>query len=256
MRLSEIYLGYAEACAATGDNANARTYLDKIRNRAFPSGKANTDAFITSCGSLLKAVVTERGFEFAGEGDRRFTLVRTGLLPEAIKNIKEMTKAMIEGIKANGYYTFANGNTIPAYIYTKVVDAKTTYGYRLTTQCPSGKEDDPVLYPGWRGQNDDWATVAANNAISSKFTEVAKTNLAIKGLFNYIAPNSAEAKALIADGYKKVNWGQDLVDNFDEYYTYLFYDYDYDKAPIYLWPYTPNIITTGGFTNGYGFKNE
>ena len=39
-------------------------------------------------------------------------------------------------------------------------------------------------------------------------------------------------------------------------YKYLFYDYDYVKAPIYLWPFTPNMISTGGFLNGYGFKNE
>ena len=49
MRLSEMYLGYAEACAALGDNGEARTYLDLIRNRAFGDAiKAKTDAFIAS----------------------------------------------------------------------------------------------------------------------------------------------------------------------------------------------------------------
>ena len=33
-------------------------------------------------------------------------------------------------------------------------------------------------------------------------------------------------------------------------------DYDYVSAPIYFWPFTPNILATGGFTNGYGFSNE
>lgn len=249
MRMSEIYLGYAEACAATGDNTNAKTYLEKIRNRAFRSGKANTDAFIAEEGSLLTAIIDERGFEFAGEGDRRWTLIRTGLLPEKIKAVKDLTRKMIDGLKNNGYYTFENGNTISNYVWTKLVDAKAIYGYRLTGITPEGQEDDPVLYPGWRGQNDDWESYGLTYSNTN-------TNLAIKGLFAYIAPGSDEATALEADGYSKQNWGIDIVNNDDEYYKYLFYDYDYTKAPIYLWPFTPNVMATGGFTNGYGFSNE
>lgn len=258
MRLSEMYLGYAEACAATGENAEAKTYLAKVRNRAFRTAdEANVEGFISKEGSLLKAIIDERGFEFAGEGDRRFTLIRTGLLPEKIKEIKDLTRKMLDGLKTNGSYTFENGNTISAYIYTKSVDAagmkdangNTMYGYRLTTQCPEGKENDPVLYPSWRGQKDNWDELGLDYG-----TKTPKTNLAIKGLF---APVSAEeAEELTKDGYKKVNWGKTLVDNDDEYYKYLFYDYDYVSAPIYLWPFTPNIIATGGFVNGYGFSNK
>ena len=85
-------------------------------------------------------------------------------------------------------------------------------------------------------------------------TATPATNLAIKGLFTRISDE--EAAALEADGYKKEAWGIDLVSNDDEYYKYLFLDYDYVSAPIYLWPFTPNILATGGFTNGYGFSNE
>ncbi len=249
MRLSEIYLGYAEACAATGDNTNARAYLDKIRNRAFPNGGANTDAFIAKSGSLYNAIIDERGFEFAGEGDRRFTLIRTGLIGDKIKAVKELTRKMIDGLKANGYYEFENGNVISDYVWTKLVDAKSIYGYRLTGVTPAGKEDDPVLYPGWRGQNDDWEAYGLSYGSSTP-----ATNLAIKGLFSRIS--AEEAAALEADGYKKENWGVDLVSNDDEYYKYLFLDYDYVSAPIYFWPFTPNVMVTGGFTNGYGFSQE
>ena len=258
MRLSEMYLGYAEACAATGDNAEAKTYLTKVRNRAFrTTDEANVEGFINKEGSLLKAIIDERGFEFAGEGDRRFTLIRTGLLPEKIKEIKDLTRKMIDGLKTNGSYTFENGNTISAYIYTKSVDAagmkdangNTMYGYRLTTQCPEGKENDPILYPSWRGQKDNWDELGLDYG-----TKTPKTNLAIKGLFAPVSDE--EAEELTKDGYKKVNWGKTLVDNDDEYYKYLFYDYDYVSAPIYLWPFTPNIIATGGFVNGYGFSNK
>ena len=249
MRIAEIYLGYAEACAATGEDGPARQYLTLIRERSFPSGKANTTQFIASKSSILEAVIDERGFEFAGEGDRRWTLIRTGFLPEKIKAIKELTTAMMNGLKNQGYYEFSNGNVISSEIYTKLVDAKTQYKFRLTAQCPEGMEDDPVLYPGWRGTNDNWSSYGLNYG-----TEAPKTNLAIKGLFKRVS--EAEATALVADGYEASAWGSDLVKYEDEYLKYFFYDYDYTKAPIYLWPFTPNVVSTGGFKNGYGFKNE
>lgn len=75
-----------------------------------------------------------------------------------------------------------------------------------------------------------------------------------KGLFEIVSEE--EAASLESQGYTKVNWGIDLVDNRDEYDKYLFWDYDYVSAPIYLWPFTPNVMAAGGFTNGYGFKQE
>ena len=240
MRLAEVYLGLAEAAAALGDEVTAKQNLKVIRDRAF-GGNGNVDAFIASEGSVLKAVIDERGFEFAGEGDRRWTLIRTGLLQDKIKEIKDLTKAMLDGLKANGYYTFANGNTISANIYTKMVDGKALYGKRLTEATPAGQEDDPVLAPGWRGVNNDWS------AYGLDYKGNTNTNLAIKGLFK--AVTAEEAAALEADGYSKVAWGSVLVDNYDEYYTYLFYQFDYNKAPIYLFPFTPNTMATGGFTN-------
>ncbi len=252
MRLSEIYLGYAEACAALNeDTGEAESYLRLVRERAFPSGQDNTDQFISECGGLLNAIIQERGFEYAGEGDRRWTLIRTGMLPDAIRNIKEMTREMLDDLASKGYHEFENGNVISNYVWTKLVDARTEYGYRLTTQCPEDMKDDPVLYPGWRGQNDAWENYGCNYG-----TDTPATNLAIKGLFEYIDPNSAEAAALEADGYERQDWGISLVENDNEYYRYLFYDYDYVSAPIYLWPFTPNVLSTGGFTNGYGFSQS
>ena len=248
MRLSEIYLGYAEACAMTGDEAAAKQYLSIIRTRAFPAGKANVDGFIASEGSLLEAIIDERGFEFAGEGDRREVLIRTGLIGKKIKAIKELTHQMMDGLAANGYYQFANGNVISSVVYTKSVDAKATLKHRLTAQCPAGKENDPLLFPGWRGVNDDWASYGLKTDASYA------PNLAIKGLFTPVSDE--EKAALEADGYKAQDWGKALLANRDEYELYLFYEYDYETAPIHYWPFTPNVLSNGGFTNGYGFKNE
>lgn len=259
IRMSEVYLGYAEACAKLGNDGEAKAYLTKIRERAFPDGQANTDAFIASCGSLFEAVIAERGFEFSNEGDRRWTLIRTGLLAKNVKKVKELQKAMIDGINANGVYKFENGNEFPAYVWTKTVDAKKEYGYRLTTQCPD--ENDPVLFPGWRGQNDDWAAAGAlagldDKTISGALKAGDMTNLAIKGLFKNIVPDSAEAKALEADGYKKVEYGIELAKNEKEYVDNFFKDYDYESAPIYLLPFSNNNLKTiNGLTNGYGFTN-
>ncbi len=247
MRMSEMYLGLAEAAAALGDDATAKANLKIIRDRAF-GGDGNVDAFIASEASLLKAVIDERGFEFAGEGDRRFTLIRTGLLPEKIREIKELTKKMIDGLKANGYYTFENGNTISNKVYIKMVDAKATYGHRLTAQCPAGSESDPVLYPSWRGQNDNWESYGANYGGNTA------TNVAIKGLFT--AYTATDVAAWEADGYTAQAWGSSIVSLSAEYYDNVFKGYDYVKAPIYLFPFTPNTMATGGFTNGYGFKQE
>ncbi|MBP3668252.1 MAG: RagB/SusD family nutrient uptake outer membrane protein [Bacteroides sp.] len=251
MRMAEIYLGYAEVCAALGDQSTAKQYLKTVRERSFPAGMAKTDEFIAACGNdLVKAVVEERGFEFAGEGDRRWTLIRSGYLPEALRRIKTLTADMMDGLAANGYYEFENGNVISSYVWTKLVDAKTSHGHRLTAQCPVGKEDDPVLYPGWRGQNDSWESYKSDLYSSS----TPATNLAIKGLFKPVT--AEEAAALEADGYAKEDWGVDLLAARDEYDKYLFWDYDYVSAPIYLWPFTPNVMAAGGFTNGYGFKQQ
>lgn len=249
MRMAEVYLGYAEVCATLGDDVTAKQYLKTVRERSFPEGKANTDAFITKCGSMLDAVIEERGFEYAGEGDRRFTLIRTGKLADRIQKIKELTADMMDGLEANGYYEFENGNVISSYIWTKSVDAKSIYGYRLTTQCPEDKKDDPVLFPGWRGQNDAWESYGLDYK-----TDKPLTNLAIKGVFTPVS--AEEATALEADGYSKVDWGKTLLKNRTEYDDNLFKGFgpgNYDKAPIYFVALPPNTIGAG-YTNGYGFE--
>ena len=248
MRMAEIYLGYAEACAVTGDEAEAKNALKTIRERSFPAGKANTDAFIASCENLLDAVVEERGFEFAGEGDRRWTLIRTGLIGPKIKRIKDLTADMMAGLAANHSYTFKNGNVISDYVYVKPVNTKADpkYGFCLTAECQD--KTDPVLYPGWRGQHDDWVAVGAAGGFNVTFTTM---NLAIKGLFEPV-----DGTALEADGYERKEWGKAFVEYKTEYLDNLFKDYDYTSAPVYLWPFTINTLLTGGFTNGYGFAQE
>lgn len=256
MRISDIYLMLAEVYAALGDEASALKYLKIIHNRAFPNNNdPRFENFVADCGSVYNAVIKERALEFSGEGVRRFDIIRTGILPEvAVKN-RQIMKAIIDGIRNKGYYEFDNGNQIPAYIWTKMVDAKAEYGYRLTTQTPKGKENDPVLFPGWRGQYDDWGSLVPNVASQNM------TNVAIKGLFKYIAPGSEEARMLEADGYQQTNWAIDMVKYESDYATNLFAGYtDADYAaknpPIHLIPNTYQVLLNSGITNGYGFRQQ
>ena len=275
MRQADIILMLAEAYAQTGDESNARIQLKKIHDRAFADDiqDAKFNELLANAGSVYEAIIKERQLEFQGENLRRWDLVRTGKLPEIAYSFrKKMVDHMAE-LKANGYATFDNGNELPAYVWTKLVDARKEYGYRLTMQTPAGKQDDPVLYPGWRGQHDDWQK-AKDYQISSRGNAVKVvpvedfTNLAIKGLFKHIEPGSAEAKALEADGYKQTDWaigmytkgGKEDADREAEWSTkflggYTDADYAAKKAPIYLIPMETNVLATTGLKNGYGFKN-
>lgn len=256
LRMSDVYLMLAEIYAALGQDGKAKPYLATVHNRAFPGGTdPNFDKYITGCGSVYDAVLKERALEFSGEGVRRFDIIRTGILPKVAVETRRTMSTIIDGVVANGYYTFENGNQIPAYIWTKMVDAKKEYGYRLTTQTPADKKEDPILFPGWRGQHNDWGSVIP--AYASQNT----TNVAIKGLFKYITPESDEARALEAEGYVKTNWAIDMATYRDSYATKLFAGYtDEDYAaknpPIHLLPNTYQVLLNTGITNGYGFKQQ
>lgn len=83
IRVSEMYLNRAEASARAGNEVQARTDLNLIRNRA---GLAS----ITPTGTaLIDAILKERRLELAFEGHRFFDLTRLG------KNIPKETIAEI-----------------------------------------------------------------------------------------------------------------------------------------------------------------
>ncbi len=269
MRMSDVYLMLAEVYAALGQDGQAKTYLSQVHNRNFPNGlDQNFENWIANCGSeysstpwssMYKAIIKERALEFVGEGVRRFDLIRTGMLPEAaVNNRREMGK-IISDIETQGYSVCANGNVFPAYVWTKMVDAKTMNGYRLTASTPAGKEDDPVLYPAWRGVHDDWDGVLGSYGFN-QFGHT-ETNVAIKGLFEYIEPGSAEAQALEADGYVQTPWGIELTLDRDSHADKVLggcsdADFLARKSPVTLRPFRYQDLLNSGLTNGYGFRQE
>jgi hypothetical protein len=200
--------------------------------------------------------------EFAGEGLRRYDLIRTGKMPAKVKELRDLQKAMIAGLKANGYYTFANGNQISRFIYVKAVNVS-DFGLTkmLTTQCTVTEADanHPVLFPGWRGNCDLWT---ANGFLPTAGTR----NLAIKGLFRYIDPAGTEAATLVSQGYVKTKWADNIVSSQafeDQYSTNVFKGYTDAYAasgvpPRYLLPLSSETISksNGLISNGYGFAQQ
>ena len=279
MRQADIILMLAEAYAVTGDSGRATTELRKIHDRAFPAAvrDAKFNELLASVGGdLFEAVIEERKLEFVGETIRRFDLIRTGKLPVVAYEFRKQLKDQMAELRANGYVQFANGNQFPAWIWTKTVNAKQVLGYRLTMQTPAGLVDDGsdkygLLVPGWRGQHDDWVSVAVEDGKAASTIVQDNTNLAIQGLFRYIDPDSAEAKALEANGYKKTPWGACTYTKGSagvEYDSaveaqwssefmcgYTDADYTAKKAPIYLMPMNETTCLTTGLSNGYGFKS-
>jgi len=246
MRISEVFLGLAEAALmkTNPDQSTAVKYYNMTHERAgLPAAN----------GVTLEQIIDERGFEYAGEGDRRWTLIRTGFIGSKVKAVKELTKKMIDGLKTNGYYTFDNGNTISNYIYYKGVNPIAMgLGSRMTGVTPeamrvAGYEPqtdfEAVQFPGWRGQH-DWAEYT-----EYKDGKWPNSNIAIKGLFTNITETP--------EGYYKKAWGKMLVDQEEVngfWYEDLFKGWDFKTAPIYLVPLSENALI-GGFKNGYGFTS-
>jgi len=263
MRMADVILLLAETYAELGLEAEARAELTKVRSRAFATADQTdkvTNYISGLTGDALKeAIAQERKLELAGEGFRRWDLIRTGKLPEKIIQLRTEMTAMVNGLKTNGYYTFTNGNTISSFIYVKKVNvADLGMSKMLTTQCTVAEADAtwPVKFPSWRGNCDLWTSQGYTAA-------TGRRNLAIQGLFRYIDPAGVEAAALVTAGYAKTAWGSVIITNEGQYTTSIFKGYTdayYAQGvpPRYLMPLSSETISksNGLITNGYGFAQE
>ncbi len=265
MRMADVILMLAEVYAELGDETAAKAQLTKVRSRAFlPEDQAEkVSGYISglSGDDLKEAIQQERKLEFAGEGLRRYDLIRTGKMPEKIKQLRDQQIAMVEGLKTNGYYTFSNGNTISNYIYVKAVNvAELGMNRMLTTQFDYNLDENdptfPVKFPGWRGNCDLWTAMGYT-------PNEGQRSLAILGLFRHIDPAGAEAAALEAEGYVKTPWGAKIVEFEDQYTSDIFRGYtdEYYAAgvpPRYFFPLSSETIaqSNGLINNGYGFAQQ
>lgn len=245
--LADVMLLLAEAKAELGtDNQGALNLVNQLRERAFGNASHNLSGL--SGETLKDAIWMERKRELLGEGDIRWDMIRSGKFTERTLAVRAEMKAMIMGLEANGYYEFPNGRVISNYIWTKLVEKANP----LTYDAVPG---DPALFPGWRGQYD----YSSLDAVASKVKGTAH-NLAIEGLFEYIDPKSDRAKALEEDGYKKTNWGIDIIAQkntlFDR--NVLSGLGEEGAAPRYYHPIPFETLnqSKGKVTNGYGLPQQ
>lgn len=250
MRMADAMLMLAEAKAIIGtDNAGAMALVNQIRERAFGNSGKNISGL--SGEALLDAIYHERKLELLGEGDVRWDMIRSGKFNERAIAVRKEMADMSAGLEANGYYTFPSGRTISNYVWTKFVQVGGSSTAVVTQECTD--ENDPALYPGWRGIY-NWGA-AAHTA--------TEKNLAIKGLYNYIDPDGAEAKALEADGYTKVEWGKKIWNDANAKAMLNAAILDgvvgrENNAPRYFHPMPLTVIdqSKGKVTNGYGLPQQ
>lgn len=239
MRMGEVVLMLAQVKAELGES-DALNYVNQIRQRA----KMPTLSGLT--GEALKnAVIDEASYELAGEGFYTWFLVRSGKFAERARETKNTYDAMVTALNGQGYYEFANGNQFPAYIWTKQMPGKATMTYECTD------ENDPVLFPGWRGVLDftDYGMSVSATAY----------NTAIKGLFKFIPEGSEEANQLVADGYKKFAYGSDFAANIATWQDNMLPGITSENSvPLYLWPIPVETISqsNGKVNNGYGLPQQ
>jgi hypothetical protein len=125
IRLSDIYLLYAEACYHTNDEGTTKIYLNKVRERA-RQGDGAVLANVTASGTaLLDAIYHERRVELCGEGHRLHDLIRTGRLEQELKIDGYKVKASITSDGAGGYVVADSGE--PIFKATNLTMPKNTF---------------------------------------------------------------------------------------------------------------------------------
>ena len=245
LRLADVMLMLSEVKAELGES-DALDMVNQIRARAFGSTRYNLTGL--SGQTLKDAVLRERKLELLGEGTRRWDMIRSGAFSERAVAAQQEFTAMVSGLRSQGFYQFANGNTISSYIWTKMVNLSNP----LTFDCTD--TTNTATYPAWRGQY-NYSTLAA---VSSKVIGI-NHNVDIKGLFRYINPTSAEALALQANGYVRTNWGIDIVTNEAVYKRNLLSGItSAGDPPRYYWPIPSETVrgSKGKVTNGYGLAQQ
>jgi hypothetical protein len=104
-RLGEAYLLYAEACLATGNNAEAKKYINLIQQRA--GSKTISDNVD------MQVLMDEKQYELWFEGCRWFDIVRWGIA-------KECYDKVLDNIPLQWDEYFQSGGTKPHKLVYKV----------------------------------------------------------------------------------------------------------------------------------------
>ncbi|HPF51320.1 MAG TPA: RagB/SusD family nutrient uptake outer membrane protein [Draconibacterium sp.] len=125
MRYSDVLLMAAEAINELDGPGAAAPYFKEVRDRAYPDNPEMVDAYMSqitgSKEAFFKAIVKERGLEFAGEMLRKGDLIRWNMLGTAI----DEAKAKLQAWDSKQDYTSSFDGTVypysqlPEHIYYK-----------------------------------------------------------------------------------------------------------------------------------------
>lgn len=117
LRYADVVLMAAEAYAELGDAPTAWQLINRVRNRAgapevdsrnfaehYKAPKVYDLPYLSEAdesAKVLTALYWERGFELAFEGQRKFDLIRWGILADALKYFGEHTDTRVNGSTVN-----------------------------------------------------------------------------------------------------------------------------------------------------------
>ena len=133
LRFSDILLMFAETDNEINGapSAAAISAFNEVRLRGFGGNAAlaNTAATPTTHDAFFNAIVSERSFEFGGEGVRKYDLIRWNLLNTMITNTRANLTLMLN--KAAPY------NNLPQSMYYLNTSQTLVYGNSLYAATPS-----------------------------------------------------------------------------------------------------------------------
>lgn len=110
LSVPEIYLGYAEALAQTGDLPTAIKYIDAVRARVGLGGlvECNPDKNLkTDKDALIKEILRERACEFAFQDSRYFDMIRYKLRADFEKTLHRLVIHRL--VEKDGQWVVSDG---------------------------------------------------------------------------------------------------------------------------------------------------
>lgn len=122
LSVPEIYLGYAEALAQTGDLPTAIKYIDAVRARVGLGGLEECNPgknLTTDKDALIKEILRERACEFAFQDSRYFDMIRYKLRADFEKTLHRLVIHRL--VEKDGQWVVSDGQWYKPY-FGKVTD--------------------------------------------------------------------------------------------------------------------------------------
>jgi hypothetical protein len=164
IRMSDVLLMYAEAVNEIngGPNTEAIAAFEEVRKRGFSGNESLIGVTPADKEGFFNAIVNERYLEFAGEGIRKYDLIRWNLLAQKIAPQTGEIRVKMQQLR-DGVGPYAN---VPLYIYWKNNGEEIE---RLNSYYQPGPTDTIAGYTrtNWRQdllRNDNTLNVGNTNA--------------------------------------------------------------------------------------------